>query len=152
MYKVNDIILLTDEDEQLLKNIFLDKQCDELYAIHYIISRVNLCSFMTIPQNGSHWVDKQSMKDYLKQYEEIVKPNLTQELIEAINNFDGIGADVINHGKKGYNLAKIFGYDSLDKEPAYFDYEEPKLDKQTIAMDFVTATYTESVLPYITKE
>ena len=79
MYKVNDIILLTDEDEQLLKNIFPDKQCDELYAIHYIISRVNLCSFMTIPQNGSHWVDKQSMKDYLKQYKEIVELNLTQE-------------------------------------------------------------------------
>lgn len=103
-YIVDNIICMEEEDIIKLKEILPNCPLDELYAVHYIHSRVGNCSWEYIPKM------KQDIEDYKKDYQQKIKPYLTQEIIDAINHYDCVGSDYVEYKGIGYNLDKIFHF------------------------------------------
>ena len=133
------------EDAKELKEL-LDLSLKELYAIHYIYSRMLLCSWHVIPTKYSIYYP-----GWIKCYRSI-KDKLTDEIINAICESGVIGTDLIEIGKKGYNLCKIFNYTSLDGEykeyPPYYEVPEKQLRMFT-PFDYVCLNYEKSIIPLL---
>ena len=144
-YVVDGIICMEEEDINSLRKIFPDMSLDELYAVHYIHSRRGLCSWMCIAKS------KKDIENYCKEYEEKIKPYLTQDIIDVINHCGSVGSDSVEWNGKGYNLDVIFSYAGLNTEPTF----EPKEPTGNFSMgdlvDFITESYSRSILPYICK-
>ena len=141
-YVVDGIICMEEEDINSLRKIFPDMSLDELYAVHYIHSRRGLCSWMCIAKS------KKDIENYRKEYEEKIKPYLTQDIIDVINHCGSVGSDSVEWNGKGYNLDVIFSYAGLNTEPT-FEPKEPTGNFNPL--DFITLKYSESILPYICK-
>ena len=152
MDKECEELRIDKEDAILLKNL-MDKPLKELYAIHYIYSRMSLCSWHYVPdKNDTFWATQETYKGWIDIYENKIKPYLTDEIIDAICKCEYVGSDLIEVGTKGYNLCKIFNYYSTegtwDSYPKYYEVKE-KPSGMFNPFDFVCLQYGESILPYI---
>lgn len=141
---------LDKEDAVLLKKL-LNKPLKELYAIHYIYSRMGLCSWHYVPDKDDP-IYVSTAEEWVKTYKEKIKDKLTDEIIDAICRCDYVGSDLIEVGTKGYNLCKIFNYCSTegtwDGYPAYYEVKEKPISKCT-PFDYISYLYEKSILPYI---
>lgn len=155
-YIVDDVICMSAEDVKYLRVIFPDLPLDELYAVHYIHSRQGNCSWMYIPS------DKKDIESYRLEYKERIKPYLTQNIIDAINHCGWVGSDSVEYKGIGYNLDKIFHYwffygydeDGGGDKPEIYVVEERKCEPltngiPTVAMNYITESYSENVLPFL---